>query len=1298
MEEEFYRVLNKYQGYGWDSLTKEEQTFYSDNYPNFKDNERTYDLSFEETAKWLGEVRATGDTAAYYAAWGQLNDREKEAYLKNYASEINAYKKNLVFPSVIRNEDGVIISENKRGLQGDKTPNPKYYTGNDGRNYIQNVPELLVTDTPINTGVYIKEFEDRNPKPRTRNDLGWYTDSMLKEWEDRRNKYVVEGIIKDKPELLSALDYMDREEIVEMINGLSPTTQKFLATDERFQQSYWQDMVDGLSTIGALEMGSADSQRAAIMRGDKPTTFSEFRINEIQNDPTKTDYEKEQLIGQYQAAPVLSALGEVFNATEAPVNILYRSAKALVDPESTLENALLGKRSNMSFDEELAVDVAYETGMFLATGGLSGLLKSIPKGLAKRALRKSVKVSDDVFIKFYNKLNENEKVKDFILNNKNDINSRFIIENPDIINLIDEDDLLDVNLFNIKINNIEEYKKYYPNTNIEEVKETLDIYSSNRDFFLNNLDVTPKQIKIFNEEVLNKAGLDLKDFNNFSKDIIINDKVYNLNKLLENESFLKSLDNSILERNKKDNELIFNLIDINNRFKNYYDDTGYVLNKYIDNFEELKNSNVNPVLFLNQLMLKEEELKNLNINYKDLITDTQLVNLDNKAFSILKSSVDNPKTLNKIKTILSKGYDKDDINRLISQNKFFYKDDKSFNDSLFIYDILKGRNLSDRFEDLNFDSFDILRNIINSTSAADIGRTNNIFRLLNKNYDKNEINSLFKRAIYYDEKEFYDFIETYDVFRKYDLVDEIMNINHKTRSYISKNGLYEKAAEVVKELKKTNNLEKIDQIFANGGLYEKLTDVEKENIAPLISELLNTGFDDINEYKNNLLSNVNEYKNNLLSEAQSTAKDRALKQLEGTDLEFDYDKVQNEINSLNDNDYTASFSNPKNATGFYSRSEYEGTKPFNTEYTEDGYISADSWVKWGREYNPAFNEGFDDIAAIKANIPEYRAIEMREKANGTWMKNADGSDFSGSPEMFVQQKSAAFKKAYPDETLMTTNSLKKNIGDKYGSEFLYEKNISGNVKWNDEPLIGIHSNKVNQNDFSYFDETRGGEVGTYYGWGQYTGTQQFRKLPIPDNLKDVPEELLPQKYKYAMPNNENLVDDNNVTIRYGNNRTAFYQDNINPILAVGHQENELIKDVLDNETLKPDGTPFIVHDNRFQKYNDNDISYLYYLKNKSLFESNVDGTATGIVHYPDNKKRILVTPHEVVTPYARPLKSALGNNGLFDRSNYWRNQQGGFYRALVPAAIGAGALQMFNDSYEEQSSRPPSERIGLPPL
>ena len=379
MEEEFYRVLNKYQGYGWDELTKQEQDFYSQNYESFKDNKKPYNISSAQIAEWLGEVKATGDTAAYYAAWGQLNEDEKKGYLKTYAGQINAYKKNLVFPSVIRNEDGVIISENKRGLQGDKTPNPKYYTGDDGESYMQNVPELLVTDEPSGPGVYIKEFEDRNPKPDTRNDLGWYTDAMLRDWEDRRNKYVVEGIIKDKPELLSVLD-MGRETAVEMINSLSPTAQKFLATDERFQQSYWQDMKDGLYAFGA----SAYGMNNPLLQ----------RIPQILDDPNKTDYEKEQLVGQYLNYPKLSALGEVFVATEAPANILYRSAKSLVDPELSLTNALSGKRSDMSFEEEFAVDAAYETGMFLTTAGLGSLIKSIPKGLAKIGLNK---VKKDTF-------------------------------------------------------------------------------------------------------------------------------------------------------------------------------------------------------------------------------------------------------------------------------------------------------------------------------------------------------------------------------------------------------------------------------------------------------------------------------------------------------------------------------------------------------------------------------------------------------------------------------------------------------------------------------------------------------------------------------------------------------------------------------------------------------------------------------------------------------------------------------------------------------------------------------------
>jgi len=59
------------------------------------------------------------------------------------------------------------------------------------------------------------------------------------------------------------------------------------------------------------------------------------------------------------------------------------------------------------------------------------------------------------------------------------------------------------------------------------------------------------------------------------------------------------------------------------------------------------------------------------------------------------------------------------------------------------------------------------------------------------------------------------------------------------------------------------------------------------------------------------------------------------------------------------------------------------------------------WSKWNKE-----------IPDNKALMKEYNAIEETTKANGTWMKNPDGSAFKGTPEQFVQQNSQNFKKAY----------------------------------------------------------------------------------------------------------------------------------------------------------------------------------------------------------------------------------------------------------------------------------------------
>jgi hypothetical protein len=62
-----------------------------------------------------------------------------------------------------------------------------------------------------------------------------------------------------------------------------------------------------------------------------------------------------------------------------------------------------------------------------------------------------------------------------------------------------------------------------------------------------------------------------------------------------------------------------------------------------------------------------------------------------------------------------------------------------------------------------------------------------------------------------------------------------------------------------------------------------------------------------------------------------------------------------------------------------------------------------NWGNWNKEIpnNPKL-------------MKEYNAIEQTSKANGSWMKNPDGSIFQGTPEQFVQQNSANFKKSFPN--------------------------------------------------------------------------------------------------------------------------------------------------------------------------------------------------------------------------------------------------------------------------------------------
>lgn len=59
-----------------------------------------------------------------------------------------------------------------------------------------------------------------------------------------------------------------------------------------------------------------------------------------------------------------------------------------------------------------------------------------------------------------------------------------------------------------------------------------------------------------------------------------------------------------------------------------------------------------------------------------------------------------------------------------------------------------------------------------------------------------------------------------------------------------------------------------------------------------------------------------------------------------------------------------------------------------------------NWKQWG---------------AKKKYIPEYTAIEYQAKKNGTWLKNPDGSDFTGDPREWVVKQSKRFKESFGDK-------------------------------------------------------------------------------------------------------------------------------------------------------------------------------------------------------------------------------------------------------------------------------------------
>jgi hypothetical protein len=102
-----------------------------------------------------------------------------------------------------------------------------------------------------------------------------------------------------------------------------------------------------------------------------------------------------------------------------------------------------------------------------------------------------------------------------------------------------------------------------------------------------------------------------------------------------------------------------------------------------------------------------------------------------------------------------------------------------------------------------------------------------------------------------------------------------------------------------------------------------------------------------------------------------------------------------------------------------------------------------SSIDWGK-WNP-------DTPNHPELMKEYLEIERRFKADGTWMKNPDGTDFEGPPELFVQMQSKAFKEAFPDG---------------------YDKLYRGAANFEDQGLTATSTGRDLESDAQFFSEDR----------------------------------------------------------------------------------------------------------------------------------------------------------------------------------------------------------------------------------
>lgn len=296
-----------------------------------------------------------------------------------------------------------------------------------------------------------------------------------------------------------------------------------------------------------------------------------------------------------------------------------------------------------------------------------------------------------------------------------------------------------------------------------------------------------------------------------------------------------------------------------------------------------------------------------------------------------------------------------------------------------------------------------------------------------------------------------------------------------------------------------------------------------------------------------------------------------------------------------------------------------------------------SEVDWGQ-----WNEEILDNPKL---LQEYSQIERAAKADGSWMKNADGTEFTGSPEQFIQTNSENFKKAFPDGYDITYRGMPEHSGylnenkkftgiftgnrdlaSGYGEDTIFKQTDAVNAEGVHELALRKTDNKIGIN--AYEDS-----------W---------------DDLKfvDRNENWL----KSEIQSSEELLKGH---ILKGDKRGIEYMTKV-----VEEQKKNLQNydsDIINSEALDKMKKYFASeeHAGKWNTVNTNNVA-------KYLENNNIDRIDIKNIH--DGGFGDIIISNQVKGNY---LKSLNGNNGMFDMNDM------NAYKSFIPAALGVGAATQY---------------------